>query len=262
MHRQRFNRLFQGTLQPETILWLSNLPSRPNQLVINAVDVFIKTCKADGNWELLDRFWLFAQDNQVNSLRSIVNPSSTPCSEVNSPGWVQYQGYLSNGSSSYINSNFNASIHGVKYTLNNFSFGFYSLTNIQETNIDMGALDGSNRAYIYSRRATNITVSTANTALDNSGVPITNTNSSGFIVVNRIISTSFTTLRNGSSLGTSTITTTGLPNTSFFICSLSSGGTPSSFSNKRIAFAYTGSGNINHVKFNTAITVLRTTLGF
>ena len=95
------------TLLPETKSWLAVLPSRPSAQVINAVNTFIRTCIADGNWQLLDRFWLFAQDIQANAVYSIVNPTSTACTQVNSPTWTQYQGYTGNGSNMYLNTNLN-----------------------------------------------------------------------------------------------------------------------------------------------------------
>ena len=54
-----------------------------------------------------DRLWIHGLSNQIAARTSFVNPTSTPLTEVNSPTWTAYQGYKGNGTTSYLNLNYN-----------------------------------------------------------------------------------------------------------------------------------------------------------
>ncbi|MEK6884934.1 MAG: hypothetical protein AABY22_35210, partial [Nanoarchaeota archaeon] len=80
-------------LEPETITYMGYLtvsPSIDRQIAINNL---VKELKITGIWWLLDRLWLHASQTQQAAIISLVNPSSTAITEVNSPTWVANQGY-------------------------------------------------------------------------------------------------------------------------------------------------------------------------
>src|SRR3972149_572403 len=105
---------------------------------INYVNRLIGSLKRDGNWTKLDALWVMAVEAQVQAVYNWKNPGANTLTEVNAPGWIAKQGYTSNGTTSYLNTNFNPATQGVNYTQNSGLFGIYVRTNVSEIKEDMG----------------------------------------------------------------------------------------------------------------------------
>lgn len=88
----------------------------------------LKSMKADGVWAKLDVFYVFAVDNNASAFATLnwKNPSANQSTLVSSPTFVNNGGFQGNGTSSYINTNFNPATQGVNYTLNDASRYFFS----------------------------------------------------------------------------------------------------------------------------------------
>jgi hypothetical protein len=87
------------------------------------VDALIVGLKSDGVWSKLDRLWLFAAENTQSALIDLVGlVSATP---VSSPTFTPDQGYAGDGTTSYIDTLFIPSTHGVTYTLNSAHFSVW-----------------------------------------------------------------------------------------------------------------------------------------
>ncbi len=71
------------------------------------VDDLIAGLKADGLFTKLDRLWLFAAENEPSALTDII--ADALATNVNTTTFTTDRGYTGNGSSMYIDSNFNAS---------------------------------------------------------------------------------------------------------------------------------------------------------
>lgn len=251
------------SLLPETLAWLAVLPSRPSSLVINAVNTFIIQSKASGNWQLLDRFWIFGQDIQANTVYSIVNPTSTACVEVNSPTWASLQGYTFNGSNMYLRTNYISSTHGVNYSLNNASQGLYCTVNTAGTfGWDIGVMDGTNASVLSLRDGSNQAYGKVNNTSANLITVAGITDSRGFWSYNRTTAASLTMYRNGASIGTDTDVSTALCTKEFYIGAFNNNGVAGSYSNKKLAIAYMGAGTISSASFYTEIQTLATSIGF
>jgi hypothetical protein len=105
------------------------LPSESQQLLQNQLVVDLKN---GGIWSKLDTFGVFATDG--NSDFALIDwKRLTQYTAVNSPTFTTNDGFLSNGTSSYIDTNYNPSTSGVNFTLNNACFGGVRNT---ATNID------------------------------------------------------------------------------------------------------------------------------
>jgi len=249
-------------LLPETNAWLAVLPTRPSPLVINAVNTFIKTSKASGNWQLLDRFWLFGQDIQANVVYSIVNPTATAITEVNSPTWAANQGFTFNGSSMYLRTAFIPSSSGVNYTLNSASHGLYCTVNTAGVfGWDMGVMDGVDASVISMRDASDQAYGKVNNLSANLITVTGRTDSRGLWSYNRTASNALTMYRNGASIGTDTDVSTARPTKEYYIGAFNNNGAAGSYSNKKIAIAYTGSGAIS-TSIYTEVQALATAIGF
>jgi len=98
------------------------LPSAGQQVKQNKL---ILDLKAAGIWNLLDTFAVFATDGNTDF--SLIDwKRLSQYTAVNSPTFTANQGLKGNGTSSFINSNFNPVTNGVNYTLNSASFGVFS----------------------------------------------------------------------------------------------------------------------------------------
>ena len=82
-----------------------------NRLVLDLKDA--------GVWSKLDLFYVFATDGD-SDFASInwKDPNNFECTEVNSPTFTTNEGFASNGTSSYLNTNFNLSTDGTNYSQN------------------------------------------------------------------------------------------------------------------------------------------------
>lgn len=225
-----------------------------------AVSTLVTTLKADGNWSKLLRFWIMAAPNQQNATISLVNPTSTPMTEVSSPTWTQYEGYTGDGSS-YINTNFNPTNDGSSLWLqDDASYGYYCITNIDELGAAMGAQDG----IVYNSSFPRYSNSFYGEINGATFASVTNTSSLGFFSVVRTSSTEIDLFKNGSDQGVagSQVSTGIIDGDLFLLARSDSGGSPQYNSTYSLAIAYTGAGDIDQSTFYTAIQTFATTIGF
>jgi len=93
------------------------LPNTAGQRHLNAM---LLELKAGSFWTIFDTLYVFA--NNGSSGFSTLNwktPASFQCTLINAPTWTSNKGYTLNGTTQYIDTNFNPSTNGVQYTLNN-----------------------------------------------------------------------------------------------------------------------------------------------
>lgn len=94
---------------------------------LTALDAYIKGLKADGIWSKLDILYVFATNGDSDfATYNILDPTTFQATKVNAPTFTSNQGFTGNGTSSYLDTNYNPSTNGVNYTLNNASFGIYT----------------------------------------------------------------------------------------------------------------------------------------
>jgi len=111
--------------------------------VINSNIVGLKTDLGDDNLtDSFDQILLFSNETAESTLKNIVK-SSNDGQAVNSPTFTQYESWQGNGSTSYINENYIPNTNGVKFTKDNASFGYISLSNIQGLQYDVGCRDSA-----------------------------------------------------------------------------------------------------------------------
>lgn len=117
------------------------LPSAGQQLLQNQLVVDLK---AGGIWSKLDTFRVYATDGD-SDFALIDWKRLIDCTAVNSPTFTTNQGFQSNGTSSYIDTNFNPTLNSVNASLNDLSIGFWE--NAVATGVSSvysGGDDGSN----------------------------------------------------------------------------------------------------------------------
>jgi hypothetical protein len=119
------------------------LPSSNTQTLQNTLLTSLKT---DGVWDKLDIFYVFAVDNNASEFATInwKNPNAllntpTQSTLINAPEFVNNGGFQGNGTSSYIDTNFNPATQGVQYTQNNASRYFF----VHAISTTAGRFDGN-----------------------------------------------------------------------------------------------------------------------
>lgn len=115
------------------------LPSSGQQVKQNQLMLDLKS---SGVWNKLDTFGLFATDGSFN-FALIDWKRLTTYTAVNSPTFSSNGGFTGNGTSSYIDTNFNPSTSGVNYQLNNASRCFWV---DNRTTITSNAWEGNSSA--------------------------------------------------------------------------------------------------------------------
>jgi hypothetical protein len=116
-------------LWPEVGAFLSAKTGTYSDAKIGVLNAYISNLKSGltngtNTWGGHDVLSLLFLDNATDALRWINDPA-TLMTAVNSPTHTPGEGYTGNGSSSYINSNFNPSTDGVQYTQNSASMGVW-----------------------------------------------------------------------------------------------------------------------------------------
>ncbi|MGP8215787.1 MAG: hypothetical protein ACLQQ4_09515 [Bacteroidia bacterium] len=267
---------FNGILA-ETRAWLqaimaSGVGILPSRWYVNAVDRLIRTLIRDGNWQYLDRLWIFATEYQGASLVSLVNPngiaSAWPTNitlSPTNPTWSYLTGWATN-SSTYLNTNYNPNTVSVNYVLNSASMGIGVSIGSQSSSSgdDMGVTAGGD----YSVLNASITSLGEVGALNNGSTFVessTTTTVVGFSSVMRTTSAASGILlyRNGLPV---TISESGgvsvsIPGAVIFIGGINSGGSLVNGVSRTYSLAYIG-GGINQQLFYNAIQQFAQTVGF
>jgi hypothetical protein len=205
-----------------------------------------------------DRLWIFGLSNSIAARTSMANPTSTIITAVNGMPFTANQGFQLSTGAQYLNTNFNPATQGVKYTLNNASYGIYSRTNSQGSINDMGSFNGTSFILMQSRRENGLFNSAIN---DNSFLGIANPNSLGFFAASRV-STTRRLIKNGTVLATDSYATFGIPSLNVYIGGYNNSGSATITSARQFSACFFGSGAINQSTFYTALQALGTSIGW
>lgn len=258
-------------LDAVTVAWLAQLTtsfgSNPSAAFITALDTMVRGMRTDGDLTKLDRLWVFAQEVQDYSRVSIVNPSATQITEVNTPGWTANQGYTGNGTNEYLNSNYNLSSSSSNYTQNSASFGVYSRSNTATATTELGCFNGGVPTYngVSCKFSDNSCYGSVNNSTSADLTKTSITRGDGLICAIRTASNASTLYQNGAELSGVTNKTTvsaALLNLNLLIAANNNNGTPINFSTKQLAMAFIGSGTISQANFYSRFQTFATTRGF
>lgn len=238
------------TYQPEALALfarMGDVPESRKQLI----DGLIANFKNESLWELgafwngMDAIWSFTAHDQTAAPLNWIEDDYN-CTEVNSPTFEIDRGYTGNGTTSYLNTDFNPSSDGVNFVLNDASFGIYLRTNsASNTKTEIGvATTGVTSLIIYGKldspfEAFNFI--SCNNAVGLVDLPFAS--SAGFSSVSRLVAGNFEIYKNGVSLGVSATASSSLPNGIVFIGAYNLTGTGAlNFSDRQISFAFIGRG--------------------
>jgi hypothetical protein len=224
------------------------LPSESQQLLQNQLVVDLKD---GGIWNKLDSLGIYATDGSSN-FALIDWKRLSLLTAVNSPTFTTNQGFNGNGTSSYINSNYNPFTNGINYTQNSASMGVYLLGN---PNGDFCYIGGLATAAIIALINPNRGTFPLGRMNDSTApFPTTSITTTGFISQNRPNSTTRNIYANGSLHQSQTIVSTGTPNANYYILAFNENGPAVLKSTAKVSMHYCGSDlTPNQSDFSTAI---------
>jgi hypothetical protein len=183
------------------------LPSTAQRLKQNTL---LSSLKSAGVWSKLDTFTNFATDGS-SAFALIDWKRLTQYTAVNSPTFTANEGFMGNGTSSYIDTNFNPSTQSTNYVTNDASRYMYVFNGVLANRLDGNGIDTNN-----------IRLGSYNTNKINSGAinllssAFNYTTTKGMKSIHRTSSTNVT-LYNSAVGENRTLLSTGLPNANQWI---------------------------------------------
>lgn len=207
--------------------------AQPSEKRKKQIDNLVTKLKAYGTWAKMDGFHLEWADDQYFGRVNLINPGTYDLTAVNSPSFVANQGYASDGSTSYLDTNFNpATAVSPKFVQNDNHMGVWSITDAAASATAMGNTTHS----IIPRTATSL----LGTRNSNGTINTTGSVSSsiGHFLTNRSGASTYDRYVNGSQFDTITSTSQALTSRTLFV-----GGrnhTASEFTTRRLAASHFG----------------------
>jgi len=98
---------------------------------------------AGGVWAKTDVLWMLAAHDAQAARLNWITPASFTLSEVNSPTFTTDRGYAGDGSTSYLDTGWDAATNGVSYTQNSAHAGVYARTD-GNGNVNLGTGTNTN----------------------------------------------------------------------------------------------------------------------
>ena len=194
---------------------------------------------AAGVWAKLDVFYVFAAADAATALTNLKS-SSYGATAVNSPGFTADRGYVSDGSTSYINTNYNPATAGGNYTLDDAHVSGWNCTS--DTADALAQLLGSSTVAdeigIIPKFSGNVFV-----RANDGSTGIANANRQGHYIGSRTNSTTLEAYKNGVSIGEpGSDTSTSIPSRNVFALARNGGGTPDRLNTDETASISLGGG--------------------
>ncbi len=191
--------------------------------------------------DVFDAMYILAGETAESSLRNLVR-NAYHATMVNSPSFTAFEGFTGNGVTSYIRSNYNPSVNGVNFVLNNAAIGVYSRTNSDSNGVAIGARDGVPNDILLLQRFGNKFYGRINNG-EGKGVVNNNTDSSGLFMVTRYgsLSTNIVGYRNKTTLnavGVGNPVSTDIPNAEIYIGALNVNGIVNNISIRQHSLAF------------------------
>lgn len=205
-----------------------------NRLI--AIDHLINNLNGYGILSLLDGLWVFNAPLEADALINWVDPGTYDATYSGSPSFTVDQGIATDGSTNYIDLNFNPSTAGGNYAQNDASFGMWCLTANSGAGAG-GALSGGNGVFINpwsgSFMSGRINHSSSANNMSDAGVG----DAVGLSAIDRDASNSSTLYRDGGVIDTSSYASESLVNANIIL-----GGTSGAGRAQEFAMAWIGGG--------------------
>ena len=194
----------------------------------------------DGTWSLMDTLYVTATNTTTTAYLNLIS-TSYPLTSHGTCTFTADSGITGDGSTCYLDSGYNTSTNGVNYTTNSASFGACDLTS-RTTGAGNVEIVGFGDASIFNYILPLDTGPNVNWGInDGTGGSISGaSNPLGSWIAVRASSTGSTLYKNGSSLATYTVASTGLANANIFFLAYNNVGTAVHFLSDKLGYGFAG----------------------
>lgn len=117
--------LFGASYDPAALAIFNAFTVQPDPVRKALINSTVLALKAAGVWTLLDFLQVYAASDSQAALINWVNPGTFNGAVVNSPVFTADRDFTGNGSTSYVDSNFNPSTAGGKFIQNSAYYGIW-----------------------------------------------------------------------------------------------------------------------------------------
>lgn len=129
-----FDPAYQAVLDRATALGYTH----PSLAQETKQDTLMRALRSDGILSLLDVLYIFATDGSSDfATLNWITPSLYKCTKVATPTFTTNEGFDFNGTTQYLDTNWNPATNGVNYTINDCSYGAH----VNDTNSNTGRVD-------------------------------------------------------------------------------------------------------------------------
>ena len=223
------------------------------------VDALILSLKSSGVWSRLDRLWLHAAENSAQGLVDLKGASGATA--VNAPTFTANRGFQGNGTTSYLNTNFNpGTAPSPNYTRNDAGYGYWEVSADSGSSAPIGNNNDKNRIVTGGTTPRAFEV---NSATATNGVVVTT--ATGHFHAQRTGATAAALYRNGVSFNTSGETSQAVVSCNFHVHSSPSGtgsGTPGALSAAQVGASWIGASLSGYeAAFYSAMRIHMTAIG-
>jgi hypothetical protein len=231
--------------------------------ITSAICTLVTTMKADGTWAKMSAIYPMVGGTATTHKFNLKNPLDTDAAFrlFYSGGWTHSaNGALPNGTNAIANTYFNPSVNA---SLNSHHISYYSRSNINLTQVEIGGRDANNATNINARFS-NISYFRINSTQAIGGyITVADTDSRALYIANRTASNVINGWRNSTKVVTGTVASLSLPNINLYIGGFNVNGLISNYSSKQCAFATIGTGltDAEAVALYNSIQEMQTTLG-
>jgi hypothetical protein len=212
------------------------------------VNALISGLDTDGVWSQLDRLFLLAAENATSALTDLKGLDLATA--VNSPTFTTDTGYSGNGTTSYINSNYNPATDATNFAQDSAHLGVWNNTSRGDAStVEAGGGPGGGGGYSAEMEfrtpgSTNVRINSVG-ATNPSGGGFKIANTQIFFVGNRVASPDSELYVDGATLASTNFggtTSIAVPTGDIFICARNTGGGPDAYSSDQLSAVTLGGG--------------------
>ena len=207
--------------------------------ISSAICTLVTTMKSDGTWAKMSAIYPMVGGTATTHKFNLKNPLDTNAAFRLSfiGGWTHSaSGSLPNGSNSYADTFFNPLANA---SLNSHHISYYSRTNSNLTEVEVGGANASQGSVLEIRTA-NITYFRINSIF--TYITAADTDSRAFYIANRTASNVINGWKNFTKIATGTTASGTMSAQNYYLGALNNNGAISFYSRKQCAFASIGSG--------------------
>jgi hypothetical protein len=210
--------------------YFAEMTVQPNSTVKGHIDTFVRAIDTAGVFAKLDFLYLFFLHDEQASRVNLKSPGTYTATAVNSPTFTAFSGWLGDGATSYLNTNYTVVTNSVNFVLNDSALSVFIGSNVSTgAQIDAGNLNARIAA-----RGTGTSVATrfgSPTTTTTTGVAAGST-SVGWTCVARNSSTGYDVVRNNDAPYFVTMTSTAFVTRPIFMLCVAGASNPTDYSTR------------------------------